>query len=72
MVIDLIKTVKCLTDKVSQLETAIDKINANTTRNTKGRSSSTKGNNIVARLNESDNSLPSMNIESFIEFLAQM
>ena len=72
MVIDLIKTVKCLTDKVSQLETAIDKINANTTRNTKGRSSSTKGNNIVARLNESDNSLPCMNIESFIEFLAQM
>jgi len=72
MVIDLIKTVQHLTDKVSQLETAIDKINANTSKNTRGHSSLTKGNNIVARLNENDNSLPSMNMESFIDFLTQM
>lgn len=72
MVIELIKTVQCLTDKVSQLETAIDKINANTTQNTRCHSSSTKGKNIVARLNENNNSLPSMNMESFIDFFTQM
>jgi len=72
MVIELLKTVQCLTDKVSQLETAIDKINANIKRDTKGRSSSRKGESIVTRLNESDNSLPAMNLDSFIDFLTQM
>ena len=38
IVIDLLKAVQRLTDKVSQLETAVAKINADTTRNTRGHS----------------------------------
>jgi len=72
IVTDLLKAVQRLTDKVSQLETAVAKINADTTRNTRGHSSSTKGATIVTRLNEGDGSLPSMNMDAFIDFLTQM
>ena len=72
IVIDLLKAVQRLTDKVSQLETVVAKINADATRNTRGHSSSTKGATIVARLNESDGSLPLMNMDAFIDFLTQM
>lgn len=72
MVIDLLNTVQRLTDKVSQLESVVAKINADSTRNTRGRSSSTKGATIVTRLNEGDGSLPSMNMDAFIDFLTQM
>jgi hypothetical protein len=71
-VTDLLKVVQHLTHKVSQLELALTKINADTNRTARGRASSTKGNDIVTRLNEGDGSLPSMNMDAFIDFLTHM
>jgi hypothetical protein len=71
-VTDLLKVVQQLTSKVSQLEAALDKINTGTNRTARGRTSSTKRNDIVSRLNDGDKSLPSMNMDAFMEFLTHM
>lgn len=71
-VTDLLKVVQQLTNKVSQLELALGKINTSANRTVRGHTSSTKRNDIVSRLNEGDGSLPSMNMDAFMEFLAHM